>query len=68
MSDQTEDVELNPTPKVATVSAIILGQFFDALAQDAAFSEVASKLRKIVLEDGVFSESAIREILFPRSP
>lgn len=61
----TENDAAEPASKVTTVSATILGQFFDELAKDESLSEVAPKLRKIVLDDGVFAEPAIRAALFP---
>ena len=54
-----------PASKVTTVSSSILNQFFDELAKDKSLSDVASKLRKIVLDDGVFAEPAIRAALVP---
>lgn len=65
MNSETDDNKQEPHAKVATVSATILGQFFDALEKDETLSEVTSKLRKAVLDDGVFAEPAIRAALFP---
>jgi len=54
--------------KVKSVSATILGEFFDELAKDQSLADVASKLRKTVLDESVFAESAIRAALFPDAP
>jgi len=56
-----------PPSQVKTVAASILGEFFDALAQED-LSDVVSRLRKTVLEDGVFAEPSIRAALFPDAP
>ncbi|MGE8942763.1 hypothetical protein ACO2I3_12685 [Leptospira interrogans] len=52
------------TQPVASVSATILSCFFDELAKDEQLSDVAPELRKLVLDDGVFAEAAIRAALF----
>lgn len=54
-----------PPPKVKSVSATILSDFFDELAKDESLTDIATKLRKTVLDDGVFAEPAIRAVLFP---
>lgn len=54
--------------KVKSVAAIILGEFFDVLQSEEGFEEVAPRLRKVVLEDGVFAEPSIRAALFPDAP
>ena len=51
--------------KVESVAAIILGEFFNALEKENGLREVAPRLRKAVLEDGVFAERSIRVALFP---
>lgn len=51
--------------KVGCVAAIILDKFFDVLAKEEGFNEIAPRLRKVVLEDGVFAEPSIRAALFP---
>ena len=48
-----------------SVAATILGEFFDTLAKEEDFGDIASKLRKVVLEEGVFAEPSIRAALFP---
>jgi hypothetical protein len=62
-SDEEATVILQP--KLQSVSATVLDEFFDELAKDDALADVASKLRKTILDDGVFAEPAIRAILFP---
>ncbi|MCB1467530.1 MAG: hypothetical protein AB7I79_18860 [Rhizobiaceae bacterium] len=65
--DESED---NATPeeapaKVNSVAAKILEEFFDTLEKDEGTTEPAKRLRKVVLDDGVFAEPAIRGALFP---
>lgn len=54
-----------PPAKVKSVAAKILGEFFDTLEKDKGATEPAKRLRKVVLDDGVFAEPAIRAALFP---
>ena len=61
--DQDEAAE--PPAKVKSVAATILGEFFDVLEKEEGFGEIAPRLRKVVLEDGVFAEPSIRAALFP---
>jgi hypothetical protein len=61
--DKDEAVEL--PAKVKSVTATILGEFFDVLEKEEGFDDVALRLRKVVLEDGVFAEPSIRAALFP---
>ena len=63
--DQDEAAE--PPAKVKSVAANILGEFFDILEKEEGFDEIAPRLRKIVLEDGVFAETSIRAALFPEA-
>lgn len=65
--DTTEDKDqaAEPPAKVKSVSAAILGEFFDTLEKEEGFGETAPRLRKVVLEDGVFAEPLIRAALFP---
>ena len=53
--------------KVKSVAATILGEFLDVLQAEEGFEEVTPRLRKIVLEDGVFAEPSIRAALFPEA-
>ncbi len=56
----------DPDSKVLpTVTSSVLGAFFDALAHDGDLADLAVDLRKLVLDDGVFSEPAIRAAMFP---
>lgn len=48
-----------------TVTSSVLGAFFDALATEDGLADLAADLRKLVLDDGVFAELAIRTIMFP---
>ena len=69
MSTSTTDEAAEvPQPKVKSVSATILGKFFDELAKDESLNDIAPKLRKTVLDEGVFAEPAIRAALFPDAP
>ena len=55
-------------PKITSVSASILAAFFDELAAVETLAEIAAPLRKLVLEDGVFAEPAIKAAMFPNAP
>lgn len=61
--DQDEAAE--PPAKVKSVAVTLLGEFFDSLEKEEGFGEIAPRLRKVVLEDGVFAEPSIRAALFP---
>lgn len=63
MKDKDEGAK--PPVKVKSVAANILGDFIDTLEKEEGFSEIAPRLRKVVLEDGVFAEASIRAALFP---
>lgn len=65
--DTTEDKgqAAEPPAKVKSVAATILGEFFDTLEKEEDFGDIAPKLRKVVLEEGVFAEPSIRAALFP---
>lgn len=54
-----------PPAKLKSVAATILGEFFDTLENEEGFGEIAPRLRKVVLEEGVFAEPSIRAALFP---
>lgn len=54
--------------KVGTVAGAVLATFFDALATTSDLADIAANLRKIVLDDGVFAEPAVRAALFPDAP
>ena len=53
------------SPVLPTVTSSVLGSFFDALAKEDDFADLAADLRKLVLDDGVFAEPAIRTVMFP---
>lgn len=63
--DTTEDKDeaVDPSAKVKSVAATILGEFFDVLEKEESFGEVAPVLRRVVLEDGIFAEPSIRAAL-----
>jgi hypothetical protein len=54
--------------KVSTVAGAVLTTFFDALAKTDDLADIAANLKKIVLDDGVFAEPAVRAALFPDAP
>lgn len=57
----------SPAP-VKSVSANILDEFFAVLGKETGFVEITPRLRKLILDDGVFAEPAIRAALFPDAP
>lgn len=63
ITDADNQPELPTTVK--TVAANILGEFFDILEKEEGFGEIACRLRKVVLDDGVIAEPSIRAALFP---
>lgn len=64
-STASKDEVGEPAAKVKSVAATILGEFFDALEKEEGLAEVAPRLRKVVLDDGIFAEPSIRAALFP---
>ncbi len=62
---EISDEAAEPPVKVKSVAGVILGEFFDALAKEEGFAEIAPRLRKVVLEEGIFAEPSIRTALFP---
>ncbi|QGM46102.1 hypothetical protein H2LOC_010585 [Methylocystis heyeri] len=62
---EDKDKVAEPPAKVKSVAATILGEFFETLEKEEGFGEIAPRLRKVVLEDGVFAESSVRAALFP---
>jgi hypothetical protein len=62
--EQTKATDEQNAPSSVSVSANILGQFFDTLEQDQDLAAVAPSLRKLVLDDGVFAEPSIKATLF----
>ncbi|MFT3988999.1 hypothetical protein [Aestuariivirga sp.] len=61
----TFEDQSQPPAKMKSVAATILGEFFSFLEKEEGFGEIASGLQKVVLEDGIFAEPAIRAVLFP---
>lgn len=57
--------EIETTGKVKSVAAKILGEFFDALDKEVGLEAVSPQLRKLVLDEAVFAEPAIRAALLP---
>ncbi|MES2834923.1 MAG: hypothetical protein V4707_09485 [Pseudomonadota bacterium] len=53
------------SPVLPIVTSSVLGSFFDALAKEDDLADLAADLRKLVLDDGVFAEPAIRTVMFP---
>lgn len=64
MDDELNGVDAD-AQVVPTVTSSVLGAFFDALAKEDDVSDLAEGLRKLVLDDGVFAEPAIRAAMFP---
>lgn len=54
--------------KVGTVASAVLNTFFDELAKTADLADIAANLKKLVLDDCVFAEPAVRAVLFPDAP
>jgi hypothetical protein len=54
--------------KIDSVAGAVLTTFFDELAKCDDLADIAANLRKIVLDDGVFAEPALRAVLFPDAP
>ncbi|MGQ0446294.1 MAG: hypothetical protein ACT4O2_14515 [Beijerinckiaceae bacterium] len=68
-----EEDDLDSKPEecagsVTSVARTVFGIFSDELAKVEGLSEIAPKLRKGVLDDGVFSEPAVRAGLFSDTP
>ncbi len=63
-NESTTGIE-DASPSVTTVAQTVLSKFFDELSKIEGFSEISPKLRKMVLDDGVFAEPSIRAALFP---
>lgn len=50
---------------VATVASAVLGAFFDEIEKNEDLKDKGSRLRALVLGQGVMAEPAIRAIFFP---
>lgn len=62
------EVDSDSEEKIGTVAGAILTTFFDELAKGDDLADIAANLKKIVLDDGVFAEPALRAVLFPDAP
>ena len=63
MDEQPEPKDVSDP--VTTVAKAVLGEFLDAIAKIEGFKDVAANLKKVVIEDSVFAEPAIRAAIFP---
>jgi hypothetical protein len=54
--------------EVTTVARSILSTYFAELAQVDGFTDIAARLRKVVLDDGVFADAQLRAALFDDAP
>lgn len=61
MDEQPREV----SDPVNTVAKAVLGEFMEDIAKIDGFKDVAANLKKVVIEDGVFAEPAIRAAIFP---
>lgn len=62
---EQDDAAAEPPTKVKSVAATILAEFLDVLQKEEGLDDVATRLRQVVLENGVFAEPSIRAALFP---
>lgn len=53
---------------VTTVAASVLSKFFDELATDPDLVDISANLKKLVIDQGVFAEPAVKAVLFPDAP
>ena len=67
MGEQADDVPAE-TMLVPTVAGQVLAAFFDELGKQEDLSDVSANLRKLVMDDGILTEVAIRAVLFPDAP
>jgi hypothetical protein len=63
----SNEQDATATP-AASVAETILHTFLTELAKEDGLADVAVRLRKVILEDGISTEPAIRSALFPDSP
>lgn len=68
ISSPNGDTAVSPQPKIKSVSAAILSEFFDELSKDESLTDIEPRLRKTVLDENIFAEPAIRAALFPETP
>lgn len=64
MMDTLEESLPIPEAAPSTVAHGVLDTFFTELEGTDGFDAVAKRLRKVVLTDGSFAETAIRQALF----
>lgn len=63
-----KDEAIEQAVELKSVSTSILVEFLDALEKEVELAEIAPRLRKVVLDDRTFTETAIRAALFPEVP
>lgn len=59
----SQEKDANDTTSGA-VATTILNVFLTQLAKEEGLAEVEQRLRKVILDDGVYTEPAIRSALF----
>jgi len=59
--NETQKLEAN------TVSETVLLAYFAELSKVEGFKEVAENLKKVIVDDKVYAEPAIRAAMFPES-
>lgn len=64
MMDTPEENSLPQEAAPSTVAHGVLETFFTELQGTDGFDAVAKRLRKVVMTDGSFAETAIRQALF----
>lgn len=62
-----QESQADDAAPVATVAGGVLGTFFDELEKAETLKETASKLRALVLGEGIMAEPAVRAVLFPEA-
>jgi hypothetical protein len=69
MDNQELETDREESPNaLTTVARSVLSTFFEELLKVEGLAEIAPKLRRVVLDDGVFAEPAVRGALFPDAP
>jgi hypothetical protein len=54
--------------QTASVAQSVFEKYFTELSKAEGFAEIAPRLKKVVMEDGVFSDAVIRAAMFPETP
>jgi hypothetical protein len=54
--------------KVGKVTSSVLDSFFEELAKTDDLKDISANLRRLVVDDGVFAEPAVRAVLFADAP